>query len=782
MKNSFALLLLLQLWTRVGTAQSIQGQIMDTNKEALPYAELFINGETFSSAVVADEQGNYFIEHIPYGKLLLTAHYLGYQIDSQTLLITEAKKYQVDFKLVEDPAILETLEVKGQGQEELLKASPYAVDVIGTNAYKNLNIDLTQLLNRAAGIHIRSVGGLGSSFNLSLNGFSGNRIRYFIDGVPMENLGTAVDLNNYPVNLVQRMEVYKGVVPISLSADALGGAINIVSNHKGKSFLDASYSYGSFNTHQVALNAQYSKPQRGYFIALNGFFNHSDNNYWMDDLPLYDDLGNRVDAISIQRFHDQYTSGMLQLKVGLLDRKLADELSISLLAALNRNNYQHPDNNIKVTLGEFHTRNRTLGAQVVYKKTLHKLAIHAYSQWSAVTETVVDTSMKKYNWSADYWYRDPSSLRGELSDRRSLFLLDDKSVNSSVQIGYQIHPRHRLDGTISYNFLHRSGKDEVDALRRSFTQPSLLHKNLFSLAYNISTTNKRLEATAFGKGYWFNAQMTTQDYTNNDVNTSVQSLFGGYGVAGTYRLASKAQFKLSYERAYRLPESYEILGDGVYILPNAGLLPEVSHNINLGCYAHSTIKTVQLTYELNGFYRNAENYIRFIPVGPFGTYENINKVGVLGGEATVTAAYKNALSISANMTYQHLTDETAFDEGLPNTNYQSRVPNIPYLFANFRLGYTIDLKTSDLKLGFNWNGRYVHEFYLTWEKLGDVDSKNTIPTQFIQDLTIECSWKEGKYNLAATLNNFTNTKAYDNFNIQRPGTAFYLKLRCFFLK
>ncbi len=778
----YILLLLLFSIALVSNAQYVKGKVVDGSNNVLPFADISISGEGFLLTTLSDSIGTYNFDNLPKGVCTLSVHYLGYERFERTISITEKKTYTINVTLTSSTNVLQELEVVGQSDEQMLKSSAYAVDVIATKAYKNLTVDLNQLLNKTAGIHIRSVGGLGSAFNLSLNGLSGNRIRYFVDGIPMENLGTSLSLNNYPVNLVKSIEVYKGVVPIELSADALGGAINIVSDYKGKTFLDASYSFGSFNTHQIALNAQYSQPNKGYFITLNAFFNHSDNNYWMDDLPVYDELGNKVNNISIQRFHDQYTSGMVRFRIGLLDKVFADELSLSVMGALNRNNYQHPNNNIKLTFGDYHTKNQTLSAQALYKKSFKKIKIKAYTQWSNVVESVVDTSQKKYNWAGVYWWRDASSSRGELNERRSLFVLNDKLINSSLQLSYKIHPRHQVNWAVHQNFLYREGKDKVDALRRSFTTPSTLHKNLMSLGYSINTKNKRLEATVFGKGYWFNAHIITQDYTNNDVENTVNNFFGGYGIVGTYRLPKKMQFKLSYEKAYRLPETYEILGDGIYIRPNPALLPEASHNINFGFNTSPTIPLFQFHYECNFFYRNAQNYIRFVPLGPFGSYENINNVGVIGVEMGGAVHYRKTVSLSLNATYQHLTDESPFDEGLPNVNYQSRVPNIPYLFSNIRLGYHFDLKTKDLQFAIFWSGRYVHQFYLTWEKLGNAATKNVIPSQFIQDLNLECSWKKGKYNLAASLNNFTNTKAYDNFNIQKPGIAFYVKLRCFFLK
>jgi outer membrane cobalamin receptor len=87
---------------------------------------------------------------------------------------------------------------------------------------------LTELMNRSAGIRIRQTGGLGSETSIMLNGFGGKSIRYFKDGIPMDYLGEAFNFSIVPLTVIDRVEVYKGVLPVSLGADALGGAVNIV--------------------------------------------------------------------------------------------------------------------------------------------------------------------------------------------------------------------------------------------------------------------------------------------------------------------------------------------------------------------------------------------------------------------------------------------------------------------------------------------------------------------------------------------------------------------------
>ena len=103
-------------------------------------------------------------------------------------------------------------------------------------------------------------------------------VKVFIDGVPMDNFGSSFQMNNIPINLAERVEVYKGVVPIWLGGDALGGAINIVTSSKPRTYVDASYSFGSFNTFKTAVNAGYTS-KSGFTTEINAFQNYSDNNY-----------------------------------------------------------------------------------------------------------------------------------------------------------------------------------------------------------------------------------------------------------------------------------------------------------------------------------------------------------------------------------------------------------------------------------------------------------------------------------------------------------------------
>ncbi|MFW6371208.1 MAG: ligand-gated channel protein, partial [Bacteroidota bacterium] len=75
-------------------------------------------------------------------------------------------------------------------------------------------------------------------------------------------------------------------------------------------------------------------------------------------------------------------------------------------------------------------------------------------------------------------------------------------------------------------------------------------------------------------------------------------------------------------------------------------------------------------------------------------------------------------------------------------------------------------------------GRYVHEFFRSWESAGIRAFKLEIPRQLVNNVgaTYEVLMKTFRYTLTAEMQNVTNARVYDFLGVQRPGRAFYLKL------
>lgn len=117
-----------------------------------------------------------------------------------------------DFRLKESSVSLNVVEVLGKSKSQQIREGAFAVNALDVKPLINSVGNLNEMVNRTTGIRVREEGGVGSDFDLSINGMSGNSVRYFIDGVPLSTKGTGVSLANLPVNLIERIEIYKGVV------------------------------------------------------------------------------------------------------------------------------------------------------------------------------------------------------------------------------------------------------------------------------------------------------------------------------------------------------------------------------------------------------------------------------------------------------------------------------------------------------------------------------------------------------------------------------------------
>ncbi|MES1159698.1 MAG: TonB-dependent receptor plug domain-containing protein, partial [Bacteroidota bacterium] len=173
---------------------------------------------------------------------------------------------------------LERVIVTGQSKVRAAREQPQAVTVINTRAYYNRPEGAVDLVNQAAGVKVRQGGGLGSYADYYINGLSGRQVKFFLDGIPLDYLGAGLNLNILPVNSIDRIEIYKGVVPVRLGTDALGGAIDIITRRSTPDYLDLSYAVSSFHTSRVSLNGKGSLGSK-FYLEATGFYNYSKNNY-----------------------------------------------------------------------------------------------------------------------------------------------------------------------------------------------------------------------------------------------------------------------------------------------------------------------------------------------------------------------------------------------------------------------------------------------------------------------------------------------------------------------
>lgn len=767
---------------------SISGQLKESSGQSIPFAT--VNLEKTGKIVISDENGHFSFQNINPGKYTLKISAVGFSSLIKQITVAD-KNLNFSFELENELNQLESVTVIGRTATDKVNKQAYSVTAIDAKKLHNTTLDLSHALDRVSGVRVREQGGVGSQSELSINGFSGNQIKVFIDGIPMDNFGSSFQLNNIPINLADRVEVYKGVVPIWLGGDALGGAVNIVTNSKPRTYFDVSYSFGSFNTHKTAINVGYTS-KSGFTTEINAFQNYSDNNYWVDVEAADLQTGEYFPNARVRRFHDTYHNETVIVNIGVTGKKYADKLLFGFTGGQNKADIQ-TGARMKSVFGSRYTQGNILMPSLKYQvKDLFTkgLNVNVNANYNFGEEQTVDTVFVKYNWFGDYIKYE--GVGGEKS--RTLLKLKDNNGIATANATYSLGQRHSFMLNNTFTTFDRKQEDELVPESIAYKQPRKTQKNIVGLGYKFDY-NEKWSTSTFLKHYTLKTNYSRSYNPSGNAGDIAYEKFEdvssnlGYGFASSYYLRPNFQIKGSFEKSYRLPSSRELFGNpNENAAGNIDLKPESSYNYNLGfSYQTNFNKVNALTFDANLMYRDARDFIRTtLNTNQTDTYTvNLGKMTNYGVDGEIRYSYRKRFTSGLNMTYQNLRNMTKYEPGENYVSwyYKDRIPNIPYLYGNVDATvFFNDLFKKGNNLSVGYNLLYVHTYYLSWPSMGSKDSKLEIPEQFNHDLNTVYTLANGKYNIALECKNLLDNKLYDNFSLQKPSRAFYLKFRYFFNK
>ncbi len=765
----------------------VSGRITDTEKKAIPLATVGIEGATIGCH--ADDNGNFRLS-VPAGNHTLTVSAIGYTTFRKDFTIAGNAPLEYDITLHESTTELNDVIVSATYSGiSRTKRSAFNVVTIDSKEYLNSTKNLSDLLAKTPGLKLREAGGVGSDMQISLDGFSGKHVKVFIDGVPQEGVGKSFGLNNIPVNYAKHIEVYRGVVPVSFGTDAMGGVINIVTNKQREGWnIEASYSYGSFNTHKSFVNYSHVL-KNGFTYEINAFQNYSDNDYYIN-APIEDFETGRIEKKKlhkVKRFNDRYHNEAVIVKAGITDKTWTDRLMFGLTYSQM---YKEIQTGVRqeIVYGNKHRKGYSIIPSVEYGKRnlLNGLDIMLTANYNINSTTNIDTARYKYNWRGE-------TMRMNSPGEQSYIHTKSKNDNwnATFNASYRLGGSHTHLFTIHHVFNAFKRKNISFLLPHKVEDPieKTTYKNITGVSYRFMP-NDKWNITAFGKYYGLEVSGPIATTSNQDDfvknERSLDCL--GYGIAGTYFITQGLQAKLSYEKAYRLPTTEEMFGDEDLESGDINILPENSHNINFNISYNATFGKHTVYTEGGLVYRDTHDYIQRNIIDLSGgrtgaTYINYGKVLTKGYNISLRYTFEKLLSVGGNFTQMEVLDNMKYAIGssAPNIGYKERMPNLPCIFADFDVSFYWHnfLRKGNL-LTFTYDNRFVEKFSYYSTKIGANKDDYMVPNQFSHDLSLTYSIKNGKYNISFECRNITDEHLYDNFSLQKAGRAFYGKIRvCF---
>lgn len=762
----------------------ISGKVISTEKEVVDFATVYLKGTGHGG--ITNQEGIYHVS-APAGNYTLVVSAVGYKTVEKPVTLLRGQRVRQNITISPETQQLDEVTVVSTGVSRL-KRSAFNAVAVDTKELQNTTKNLSDALAKAPGMKLRESGGVGSDMQLMLDGFSGKHVKVFIDGVPQEGVGSSFGLNNIPVNFADRIEVYKGVVPVGFGTDAIGGVINIVTNKKRRRwFLDASYSYGSFNTHKFNVNFGQTF-KNGFTYEINAFQNYSDNDYHIE-APVEDFETGRIDRdkkVRVKRFNDTYHNEAIVGKVGVVDKKWADRL---MLGFTYSNMYQDIQTGVRqdIVYGQKHRKGHSLMPSLeYYKRNLFAkgLDVALTVNYNKNLTTNVDTASYKYNWYGD---RKLLNSPGEQSYQHSR--ADNNNWNGTFTANYRLGKMHMLTFNHVLNTFSRSNTSLLAKEEQSDAIAKETRKNISGVSYRLMPS-ETWNLSVFGKYYnQFVAGPVATDANQNDYVRTTRSVSSiGYGAAGTYFILPGLQAKLSYEKAYRLPTIEEMFGNEDLEMGDIGIRPENSDNVNLNLSYNRTFGRHSVYVEGGLVYRNTKDYIQRNITDLSGgksaaTYINYGKVLTKGYNISARYGFGKWVSVGGNFTQMDVRDnmKTSISGSAENIAYKERMPNLPYIFADSDVTfYWRDLGRKGNALTVSYDNQYLHSFTYYSSKIGSNKGDYVVPSQFSHNLSLSYSLRDGRYNLSFECRNFTDEQLYDNFSLQKAGRAFYGKVRVYF--
>lgn len=238
-KNALLSCFVLLSATVFGQDGVVAGSVTD-GTSVIPFANVVLKGTTYG--VSANENGEFTLEHVPFGTYQLQVSSIGFVAFSQKINLNSQRLELGELEMAPSVLGLDEVVVTGTMKETFVSASPIKIDVVTSKFLEQTTTptNLVEAINLVNGVE--EVVGCGVCFtnSISINGLPGPYTAILVDGSPLYgNLASVYGLNSIPASMIDRMEVIKGPNSTLYGSEAVAGVINIITKHpKDQPLLD----------------------------------------------------------------------------------------------------------------------------------------------------------------------------------------------------------------------------------------------------------------------------------------------------------------------------------------------------------------------------------------------------------------------------------------------------------------------------------------------------------------------------------------------------------------
>jgi|GEM_PF-1535806 len=556
-----------------------------------------------------DANGEFTIPNLTNGTYAIEFSQLGYKkkiVDDVS--VKENETTYVEVVLEESPFQLHEVVVTGTLQKHLFKETPVITEIISSQDLKRSGTsEVSEILRTQTGIEVGT--SISQTQSVRLQGLKKNQVLVLVDGERIAGkVDDAIDINQIPVQSIERIEIVKGPMSSIYGSDAIGGVINIITKEpaEGVTSADAALTVGSNGRQDYTMSASHSFiGLLGEQSSLNVLLSSGWNKYFGVDYNA-----------------DDYVSEMPEF-----DRKNAS-LKIS---------------------GKTTDRFRFDLKADYYKDNLEWLAggnqyLHFIDY--ADNKKITTTGMVLYTFGAATMVKASGSYstndHGSSEKTGAGYLVRSSITNEQIKtLRLQVTTLPYKTSTLTVGV--ETNDEQVTSARILNGEKNIINNVLYAE-----------DEWAIG------------DFTFNiGTRYSDHSQFGTFfapRVSTLYKATERLTLRASYGRGFRSPTINELYLDfnhvsiGYVVKGNQALQPETSHGINLGFdYSREDL----IWFRLNAYYNDVTNMINYYYVSPnpvVFSYRNIASATAKGIDLDVDIRPATLVTITLGYNFNETKD------------------------------------------------------------------------------------------------------------------------------
>lgn len=603
------------------------------------------------------------------------------------------------------------------------------------NAPTAQKVSLAEVLVGQPGVQVRRSGTLGQWSGALLRGADSAQVAVLLDGIPLSRgVQAAVDLSQIPVDGAERVEVYRGVPPIELGIDAVGGAINLISRRGAGDSLWALLGSGSFGLRKVS--AGHSSERNGVRAAATLNYQGATG-----DFPYLSNAGLRGQLFELIRRNDGFDQLAADVRVS------GDAARGSYFVGAQGLFRRQGIPSIGQAEAQPGQPMLDLGRAIVSGGGKAELLSgrleltvdgHTLLERSSLRDLDRLPPARAEQLSAQSGARTVLRLHSEKPEftkppQRTLILLGELRYEHFGSSDLCPAPRRDCAGVVPTESERLRGVFGVGGEVHLFGNGKLPDRLLVQSGAHVLLSRSRLRPIA-------GSPDGTEPIVGNEV-------FLAPRLAARLKATRGLLFRLSGGRFVRLPTFLELFGDGAFYRPSLGLRPESSWLIEGGgrfdFTTHKPRHALQLSVEAHGFARVIDDLIVTVRNGPTLLAENVGKALTAGLELSSRIGLGELLLLQVNYSFLEAKNQTNLS-GRNGNLLPGRPPHS--VFARLDAGYRL------MRVGYELD--YTSLLYL------DPANQLPRPARALHALLVQLGpYGAARLNLAIEVRNLADTRA-----------------------